>query len=364
MKILVINWQDRKNPRAGGAEVHLHDIFGRIARMGHDVTAIVSGFKGAPREEVIDGIKVYRTGGRNYFNFVLPFVYWSKFHRKDFDVVVLDINKIPFFTLLFERKPLVGIAHHLFGKSIFLEVPIPMALYVYLTELLFFKVAKDLPFVAVSPSTADELRKRGVKNVKIIYNCVDRQKYRPLGVPRTPYPSVTYLGRITKYKSIDHLIDAFRLVKEEIPDARLTIVGDGPYRRKLMDYAEGLEVEFTGFVSEEKKVEILNRSWVVVNPSVKEGWGLTVIEANACGTPVIAANSPGLRDSVKHGVTGILYPYGNIKMLANEVVRVLRSREERERLMKNALEWSKNFDCDRNAGKMLEFLKEVASKGG
>ena len=359
MKILVVNWQDRKNPRAGGAEVHLHDFFGRIAAMGHEVTLLASGFKGAPRKEVIDGIKVYRFGGRNYFNFVLPFVYWTKFHRKKFDVLVLDINKIPFFTLLLERKPKVGIAHHLFGKSIFLEVPPPMALYVYLTEMIFFKLAKNVPFVAVSPSTAEELKKRGIKQVKVIYNCVDRRKFRTLGIPKTPHPSVTYLGRITKYKSIDHLVDAFRIVKLQIPEAKLTIVGEGPYRKKLMEYAEGLDVVFTGFVSEEEKVEILNRSWVVVNPSVKEGWGLTVIEANACGTPVIAANSPGLRDSVKHNITGILYPYGDIQKLASEIVRVLRDEDLRNRLTQNALEWSRRFDCDKNAEELLKFLKFI-----
>lgn len=359
MKILVINWQDIKNPRAGGAEVHLHDFFGRIAGMGHDVTIIVSGFKGAPKEEIIDGMKIYRIGGRNYFNFVLPFVYWTKFHKIDFDVLVLDINKIPFFTLLLEKRPKVGIAHHLFGKSIFLEVPVPMALYVYLTEYLFFKLAKNLPFIAVSPSTAEELKKRGVRHVKIIYNCVNKEKYRVLGIPKTTYPSVTYLGRITKYKSVDHLIDAFRIVKAHVPEAKLTIVGEGPYRNKLMEYAKGLDVEFTGFVSEEKKVEILNRSWVVVNPSVKEGWGLTVIEANACGTPVIAANSPGLRDSVKNGETGILYPYGDIEKLAAEIVRVLTDERLRETLSQNALTWSQNFDCDKNAEKLLRFLAEA-----
>lgn len=362
MKILVINWQDIKNPRAGGAEVHLHDFFGRIARMGHDVTVIVSGFKGAPREEIIDGMKIYRIGGRNYFNLVLLFVYWTKFHKMDFDVIVLDINKIPFFTLLLEKKPKIGIAHHLFGKSIFLEVPAPMALYVYLTELIFFKLAKNLPFIAVSPSTAAELKKRGVKNVKIIYNCVNRERFRVLGIPKTPYPSVTYLGRITKYKSIDHLIDAFRIVKNRVPEAKLTIVGEGPYRKKLMDYAKRLDVEFTGFVSEEEKVEILNRSWVVVNPSVKEGWGLTVIEANACGTPVIAADSPGLRDSVKNGETGILYPYGDIEKLAEEITRVLTDEELRENLSKNALTWSQNFDCNKNAKKLLRFLEEMTRK--
>ena len=170
---------------------------------------------------------------------------------------------------------------------------------------------------------------------------------------------MTYLGRITKYKSIDHLIEAFKIVKQRVPEARLMIVGEGPYRKKLMEMAKGLEVEFTGFVSEEEKVEILNKSWVVVNPSVKEGWGLTVIEANACGTPVIAANSPGLKDSVKDGETGILYPYGNISKLAEIIIDVLRNKDLREKLSRNAIEWAKAFDCDANAQKLLNFLQAV-----
>ncbi|MEK7251218.1 MAG: glycosyltransferase family 4 protein, partial [Bacteroidota bacterium] len=118
MKILVVNWQDIKNPMSGGAEVHLHEVFSRIARMGHDVTLFCSSFPNSRPEENINGVRVIRKGGRYLFNFRFLFEYLTRFRKEDYDVVVDDMNKIPFFTPLFVRKPIHGITHHLFGKSI------------------------------------------------------------------------------------------------------------------------------------------------------------------------------------------------------------------------------------------------------
>src|SRR6266849_9244802 len=134
MKILILNWQDIENPLAGGAEVHLHEVFSRIARMGHDVTLFCSSFKGSAPQESIDGINVIREGGRYLFNFRVPYRYLARFQSERFDVVIDDMNKIPFFTPLYVHEPLYVITHHLFNRSIFLEVSWPLAMYVYLAE--------------------------------------------------------------------------------------------------------------------------------------------------------------------------------------------------------------------------------------
>ncbi|MEX0602980.1 MAG: glycosyltransferase family 4 protein, partial [Bacteroidota bacterium] len=136
MKILLFNWQDIRHPNAGGAEVHLHEIFRRLAARGHHVTLFCSSFPGALPEETLDGIRIIRQGSRNVFNLVVPPRYRSQFRHEGFDVVVDDINKIPFYTPFFVREPLVGILHHLFGKSIFLEAPVPAAVYVAAAEYL------------------------------------------------------------------------------------------------------------------------------------------------------------------------------------------------------------------------------------
>ena len=368
MKILVINWQDIKHPLGGGAEVHLHEIFERIAARGHQVTLLSCGFEGAPKEENINGIRVIRVGSRGYFNFVVPFYYFFKLSRENFDAVVLDINKIPFFSPLLIKKPRAIIVHHFFGKAIFLEASLPVAYYVYLTEKLFLKLYRKFPVLYYSPSTRDEMIKEGwsPENFYYVPIAVDLNLYRVLGIPKDEKPLVVYLGRIKKYKSVDHLLRAFVKVLEQVPEARLAVVGDGDDRPRLEQIAKELgiadRVEFTGFVSEEEKVRWLNRAWVVVNPSSKEGWGLTMTEANACGTPVVAANSPGLRDAVKHGETGLLYPYGDVDALADAVTRILTDEKLRSKLREGGLKNANKYTWDYAAEKTLEVLQKIVKE--
>ena len=370
MKILVINWQDIKHPLAGGAEVHLHEIFERIAKKGHQVTLFSCGFNGAPKEEIINGIRVIRAGERSYFNFILPFYYLFKLRRENFDVVVLDINKIPFFSPFFIRKPRAIIVHHFFRRAIFLEASPPIAYYVYLTEKLFFKMYRKFPVLYYSPSTRDEMIAEGFppENFYYVPIAVDLEHYRVLGIPKSEKPLVVYLGRIKRYKSVDHLIKAFPKILEKVPEAHMAIVGDGDDRPRLEQLVQKLNlqdrVEFTGFVSEDEKVRWLNRAWVVVNPSSKEGWGLTMTEANACGTPVVAANSPGLRDAVKHGETGLLYPYGDIDALANSVVKILTDTDLREKLRQGGLDYAHKYTWDYAADKTLEVLQNLVKAKG
>lgn len=370
MNILVINWQDITHPLGGGAEVHLHQIFSRIAHKGHRVTLLCSAFPGAPSEEMLDGIRVIRRGGRYLFNFRAAFVYLTRLRRKDFDVVVDDLNKIPFFTPLYVRRPLFGIAHHLFDKSIFLETNPALAAYVYLMERLALAVYRrfQTPFMIVSPSTQEEFLRKGFTRdrLPVVYNCVDHSVYKPTGVPKSSVPFVGCFGRLKKYKSVDHFLLAFKQVLEQVPEARGIVVGDGDDRPRLERLSEELglkgRMEFTGFVPEDRKVELLQQMWVKVAPSSKEGWGLTVIEANACGTPVIASNVPGLRDSIRDGETGLLYPYGDVAALREKILMVLQDAPLRERLSAASLQWAGKFDWDTAAETVLELLaKRITS---
>ena len=365
MKILAFNWQDIHHPLGGGAEVHFHEIFSRIAGRGHEVTLFCSSFPGAPEHETVDGIRVIRKGGRNTFNFWVAAKYWTTFRHQDFDVVVDDINKIPFFTPLFVRKPLVGIAHHLFGRTVFLETHFLAALYVYLSEKLIKFFYRRIPFLVVSESTREEFLRLGFpeSNLVIVPNCVDPAVYRSTGVAKSDTPLIGYFGRLKKYKRVDHLLRAFRIVRKGLPEARLVIVGDGDDRARLewMSQELGLRdsVTFTGHAAGTKKVEHLQEMHFAVNTSSKEGWGLTVLEANACGTCVIASDVLGLRDSVIDGETGLLYEYGNIEQLSQKIFLLLRDQRLRERLSEKALEWSKKFRWEDSARKTLELLEKT-----
>lgn len=362
MNILVFNWQDIKNPLAGGAEVHLHEIFGRIAKKGHSVTLVCSQFRGGAPRDIIDGIRIIRVGTRNFFNFAVPL--WYMFFGSKYDVVIDDVNKIPFYTPVYVRKPVMALFHHLFGKTIYRETNPVAASYVYLSERLIPNVYRRVPIVAVSESTKSELVEQGIpeNNIRIIHNSVDHTRYTPgNGNPNQSF-TIGFLGRIKKYKSIEHLLQAFETVKVEIPDAKLVIVGDGDYLPALKKAASKMkhndDIVFTGYISGDEKVRQLREMDVVVNTSSKEGWGLTVIEANACGIPVIGANVPGLRDSIIEEETGLLYHHGDIEALTALLFRFHGDKELRKRLSKNAIEWAAKFNWDDSAESFLNAITE------
>jgi len=365
MKILVFNWQDIKNPLGGGAEVHFNEIFSRIVKRGHDVTLFCSSFDHAPSQEIVNGIKVIRKGGRNLFNFHVPIQYWKHFRHEKYDVVIDDMNKIPFFTPIYIKEPLYFIIHHLFDKSIFREAPLPLALYVYLMEKLGVSICRrsKIPLMVVSPSTKSEMIQKGFReqDIEFAYNCVDHSTHHPLGITRSETPLIGYFGRLKKYKSIDHFLRAASIVKKKYPDLKLIIIGEGDHKKNLESLSHELgifkDVQFTGYVDENEKIKLLQRVWFVVNTSSKEGWGLTVIEANACGTTVVGSNVPGLRDAIKDGETGLLFEYGNINELVDKITSLLQDSLHREKLSKAAYTWSKTFDWDIVAEHVINLLE-------
>lgn len=367
MKILVINWQDISNPLSGGAEVHMHQIFSRLARRSHEVTILSSMFPGAPKEEFVDHIRIVRQGNRNFFNLYVKDMYQRLRRVHKFDVVVDDLNKIPFFTPSFVKEPLLTIVHHLFGRTIYKETNPVFASYVYLAESLIPLIYKKVPFAAVSESTRLELIQKGIpkERIEVIPNAVDPSIYNinASHPQQTDRRIIGYVGRIKKYKSVDHLIAAFSKIANQFPDTEMIIVGDGDDIDKLKELAMKLglsrRITFTGRVSEQEKVKKIRQMTFLVNPSAKEGWGLTVIEANACGKTVIAADVPGLRDSVLDNSTGLLYEYGNIEELANKMKYLLTNESTRKKLEQEAIRWAANFNWENSASLMEKLLEKV-----
>ncbi len=365
MNILVFNWQDITNPFGGGAEVHLHEIFSRVAARGHSVTLYSCAHGQAPAEETIDGIRIIREGNRNLFNFYVPLRYATRFRHESYDIIVDDINKIPFYTPLYVRKPLLAIAHHFFGKSIFREAGAIAGSYVYSSEKAVDWVYKKTPFSVVSQSTLDEYVERGfdARNFSIIPNCIDQSRLPMRVGAKSAEPTVAYFGRLKKYKSVDQLLRAFARIVPDVPNARLHILGSGDFRPELERLCTELGIAdcttFFGYVTEEQKVQLLSDAHCVVNPSMKEGWGITNIEANACGTPVISADVPGLRDSVLNGSSGLLYPYGDIGAMAGAMRSVLTDNALSKKLCEGAVAWAKTFDWSTSAELMINRCREV-----
>ena len=365
MRLLVINWQDRTHPQAGGAEVHLHEIFSRIVALGHDVTLLCCGYEGAMERETLDGINVIRIGSRNTFNYSVP-LWWRREGKHTLpDMVIDDINKIPVFAPLFMKRPMLAIIHHFFGSSIFKEVGLLPGLYVRLFEDRIPLVYRNVPVCVVSESTKKECIERGMdaRRISVIYNGIDHRMY-PMSVSdKADVPTVVSFGRLKKYKSVDHIIQAMAIVRETLPNVRLDVMGTGdelPELERLVDFHDMRNtVTFHGFVTDDRKASLLSKAHVMVNASVKEGWGITNIEANASGTPVISADVPGLRDSVREGQSGLLYEYGNIEVLAGLITRILVDHHERQRLSEGAVAWASTFTWERAAREMLDLCEST-----
>ena len=369
MKILALNWNDLKNPYAGGAEVHLEELLRRLAGFGHDITLLCSGFKGCLSQETVEGIRIIRRGNRYNFNLVAPFQLRRLVAEQGFDLLIEDINKIPFYTPLYLKLPTLVVIPHLFATTVFQEIHWLLGSYIYLSERPLVAVYRGRPFNVISESTANDLVSRGIprEDISVIHCGINRDVYAPdPQLTKYPDPTVLYLGRIKKYKCVQHLIKAFALVRRKLPTAHLMIVGAGDYLGPLKTLTQALDlescVEFPGFVSQEEKAERMRRAHVAVLPSLKEGWGLTNIEANAAGTTVIAADVPGLRDSVRHGETGLLYAHGDIEALAQSLLRVLSDDQLRRRLEEGAKQWAATFDWDNAAREFEQLVLAVTAK--
>lgn len=362
-----MNWQDRENPLSGGAEAHLHEIFGRVAAMGHDVTLLCSGWPGcAPRAE-LDGIDVHRVGRRYTFSLHARRA-WRRLDGP-FDVIVEDLNKVPLFTPRWSDVPVVLLVHHLFGLTAFQEANPLVAAATWLLERPVPRVFDDVPVVAVSESTADDLAARGLDRdrITVVPNGIDVGLYTPLppGEDRFPEPSLLFMGRIKRYKRIDLVLDAVALLTERGLDIRLRVAGKGDHLGALRNHADrrgiGDRVEFLGFVTQARKVELLRRSWVHVLASPKEGWGISNLEAAACGTPSVASDSPGLRESVVDGQTGLLVPHGDVERLADAMETLFSEGDMREDMGRRARVFAEGFSWDTSARRILGVLGKVVA---
>lgn len=366
----MVNWLDGRNPQAGGAEIHLHEVFGRLARRGHGVTLLCSGFPGGASREWVDGLDVHRIGGRMSFGLKLPLYLRTGADPEEYDVVVEDLNKVPVFMPFWTRRPVVLLVHHLFGATAFREASIPLAAATWLLERPVPRVFAQAPVVAVSQSTAEDLRERGMKEAEIavVPNGVELDRFRPLeGGSRYPEPTILYLGRLKRYKGVDLILRAAARLKSRIPGLRLLVAGKGdhlPHLRALQDrLGLGDVASFLGYVSEEKKIELFQKSWVHVLTSPKEGWGISILEAAACGTPSVASRSPGLQDAVLDGKTGDLVPHGNVEALAGALGRLLTSHGIREDQGRWARRFAEKFSWDHSATTMEEFLLHRVAGG-
>ncbi len=366
LHLAILDYRDIRHPEAGGAEVYIYEIFRRIAAHGHRVTWISAKDAGADPEEIDGNLRMLRTGNKVTANFTSVRAALRLDRDDPVDLYIENLCKIPFFVPAYDAKaPVLPIVLHLFGETVFREANPLLATYVWLYERFIPRVYRGKPFVALSDSTAQDLARRGVaaKWVDVVPPGLDLSLYCESSAP-SDEALVLYVGRLKRYKQIDIALRAFAEVLKHVPTARFAVLGKGDDRERLEKLVAELgladSVRFYGFVTEQEKIEWLRKARVVVYPSPKEGWGISTTEAAACGTPVVASNSEGLRDAVQDGRTGFLVPHEDVSAWASQIRRLIEDDVLHQTLREGAIAWSREFDWDKRATQMRLLIERAA----
>jgi glycosyltransferase involved in cell wall biosynthesis len=297
VRILILNWKDLSHPAAGGAEVFTEQVARSLVARGHKVTLFVAAVEGRPAREIVERVEIVRAGGRlGVYRAARRF--WSKQAEDAFDVVVDEINTRPFLTPRWIRgTPVVALIHQLAREIWFYETPFPVSvLGRYLFEPWWLRAYRNVPAMTVSRTSAESLAHyHHWRDITVLPEGTDL--HPPPAVAKEPVPTIVFLGRLVAMKRPEHAIEAFRLLTRRYAAAQLWMIGDGPLLARLRpDAPPG--VAFLGQIGRDELLDRLARAHVLISTSVREGWGLNVSEAAACGTPSIAYSVPGLADSV------------------------------------------------------------------
>jgi glycosyltransferase involved in cell wall biosynthesis len=281
-------------------------------------------------------------------------------------VIVEDINKCPLFCTHWSSLPVVALVPHLFGGTAFRQEVLPVAAVVWSAERLMPSAYSGIPVLVISESTADDLVARGFDREQLVvsYPGIDHDFYTPdSSTPRFSEPTLAYAGRLQRYKSLDVVLRALARLRDQGVVTKLVVAGQGEDRARLESIAESLAVgdlvSFLGYISEEEKRELLRKAWANVYPSPKEGWGISNIEAAACGTPSLASDAPGLRESVVEGVSGFLIPHGDVVAWADGIARIAGDPALRDRLGAGAVGHAARFTWDQTADETEAVLSTV-----
>ena len=360
MKILWINHRDPLHPEAGGAEVRIHEIGRRLVRKGHNVTLIAERFPGSPTEEYLDGIYIYRIGNKYSIHIRAPLLV-AKIAR-DYDVIVDDIaHGIPWLSSCVTRTPVVGAIHHIHRQIFYIELPPPLNTVCDIAER-SIKLFYDT-IITVSEATKLAIiraLKIPKKHIFIIPNGVDHSKYRPIKGNKFDTPTIIWIGRMKKYKRLHHLLWAFRLVKKAVSNAKLIVVGSGSLYTYIQELIKEVklhkDVHLIGRVPESEKITLLQRSWALVITSKVEGCPLVILEAMACGIPIVGYDVDGVRELIHKGRAGLTVPDGDIYALGMKIKDILIDDELRASLGENAHKYSLEFNWEKSANKMIKVL--------
>lgn len=365
-RVHVLAWRDLDDPDAGGSEVHADEFMRRWADRGLDVLHRTSAAVGLPAEADRNGYRVIRRGSR-YTVFPRTIAAELAGRMGSYDALVEIWNGVPWFSPVWCRRPRITMFHHVHGPMWDQVMPGPLG---PAGRLLEARLAP--PFyrrgTTVTPSTAtrDELIELGFRadRVHAFPNGVD-PSFRP-GGERTTHPSLVAVGRLAPVKRFDRVVAAAIEARRSVPDLTLDIVGTGPIaddlHRQIAAAGASEWIRLRGRIGHDELLDAYRSSWLVVSGSIAEGWGLSLTEGAACGTPSVATDIRGHRSSVVDGRSGLL---AAPERLGRTIAEVLRDRDLLDRLRSGALEWAATLSWDESALGITRALHaEVVASAG
>ncbi|QZY27904.1 glycosyltransferase family 4 protein [Nocardioides coralli] len=357
--VIFLSWRDTTNPEGGGAELYLEHMARGLAERGARVTVFCAAHERAPADEVLDGVRFVRRGSKLTV-YLAGFLRLLTRRLGHADVVVDVQNGMPFLARLATRRPVVVLVHHVHREQWPVVYPgVTGRVGWWIESWLAPRVYRSCQYVAVSQATRRELVELGVDahRIAVVHNGTAPELEVSDG--KSEVPEICVVGRLVPHKQVEHAIDAWRDLRAELPDLRLTIVGDGWWSEQLREHARATDpggaVTLTGHVSELAKQQVYARSWVMALPSLKEGWGLVVGEAGRHRTPTVAYRSAGgTRESVIDGTSGLLVD--DYAGMVDALRSVLTDTERRQRLSEGALEVSRRFTWEHAHGSFAAVL--------
>lgn len=364
MHIVVLNWRDTANPEGGGSEVYVERLARCWADMGHRVTLVCAAHSHAPAVEERNGVRILRVGSK-----LSVYSQARRLLRRgvlgSIDVVVDTQNGIPFFAGWACDVPVVVLVHHVHREQWpVVYDPVRARIGWLIESRLAPRAFRGRPYVAVSEATRSELIHLGVssQDITVVHNGTDALP--DSGLPRDPTPRVLVLGRLVPHKRVEHVIVAASRLRAHHPDLRVAVVGDGWWADELREAARlhGVTdmVEFLGHVDDDEKARQVDRAWVLALPSLKEGWGLVVMEAASRGVPAIAyADAGGVRESIMDGVTGVLVDGGEEEFIGS-LEALLRDAPGRIMMGERARQRASEFSWESSARAFASVLERAA----
>lgn len=364
MNILILNWRDIKNPKSGGAEIVTMEHAKAWVRLGHSVDWFTSKFVHAKDEEIIHKVRIIRKGNSITTFFFAVFFYLA---RKNFyDIVIDEFHGLPYFTPLYVKKPIVAFIHEVAREIWDLMYPFPINVLGKIFESISLSFYHSIPFWTDAKSTINSLEEEGIKRTQCIaIPCPINAKSLKKIPKKEVCPTFIFVSRLVQMKGIEDVIKAFYVIGKSQTDAQLLIVGRGErkYTQKLKNIVKELgitkKVKFLGFVEESKKIILMRKSHILLHASVKEGWGLVILEAASQGTPSVVYNVDGLRDVVLNGKTGVVVKENTPEMIADSSLRLLRDSKRYKKYQERAIKWADSFSWEKATLESTHLLEQV-----